>query len=154
MLWLLLGLFRRSLCSRRDLLLENLALRQQLLVLKRRHTRSRLNRIDRLFWVVTRRPWSRWKGALVIITPETVVSLAPCRLPVRSHNGSEGTVARCKLKSRALTSPKFGQSGKSRRTEFLIGLSKCKQLEALCFGSSFPPKFDPISRLELLEEVH
>jgi ATP-binding cassette, subfamily B, multidrug efflux pump len=43
MLQLLLGWFRRSLRSRRDLLLENLALRQQRLVLKRRHTRPRLN---------------------------------------------------------------------------------------------------------------
>jgi hypothetical protein len=71
MLWLLLGLFRRSFRSRRDLLLENLALRQQLLVLKRRNTKPRLNRVDRLFWIVAKRLWSRWQGALVIVTHET-----------------------------------------------------------------------------------
>ena len=73
MLRLLLGLFRRSFRSRRDLLLENLALRQQLLVLKRRQNKPRLCHVDRLFWVVVKRIWSRWKGALVIVTPETVV---------------------------------------------------------------------------------
>jgi putative transposase len=73
MLRLLLGLFRRSFRSRRDLLLENLALRQQLLVFKRRNNRPRLNRSDRLFWVVAKRLCSRWEETLVIVTPETVV---------------------------------------------------------------------------------
>lgn len=70
---LLLGLFRRSFRSRRDLLLENLALRQQLMALKRRNTRPHLNRVDRFFWVVAKHMWSKWKQALVIVTPETVV---------------------------------------------------------------------------------
>jgi hypothetical protein len=61
MLRLLLGLFWRLLDSRRDLLLENLALRQQLLSLKRRKPRPRLARLDRLFWVVARRLWPKWK---------------------------------------------------------------------------------------------
>jgi putative transposase len=73
MLRLLLGLFWRLFDSRRDLLLENLALRQQLLSLKRRKPRPRLARLDRLFWVVARRLWPKWKHALVIVTPETVV---------------------------------------------------------------------------------
>jgi hypothetical protein len=73
MLWLLLGLFRRCLHSRRDLLLENLALRQQLLALQRRKPKPRLARIDRLFWVATQRLWPKWKQALVVVTPETVV---------------------------------------------------------------------------------
>jgi hypothetical protein len=38
--------------SRRDLLLENLALRQQLAVLKRRRSHPRLAVTDRLFWVI------------------------------------------------------------------------------------------------------
>jgi hypothetical protein len=74
MLRLLLGLFRRCLRSRRDLLLENLALRQQLLVLQRRKPKPRLARIDLLFWVAVRRLWPKWKQALVIVTPETVVN--------------------------------------------------------------------------------
>ena|SRR5258708_185328 len=70
---LLFGLLWRFFHSRRDLLLENLALRQQLLAVQRRNPRPRLTRLDRLFWVVTKRLWPQWKQALVIVTPETVV---------------------------------------------------------------------------------
>ena len=73
MVRLVLGSLRRSFLSRGDLLLENLALRQQLLVLKRRNKRPRLNGLDRLFWIVAKRLWSRWKDTLVVVTPETVV---------------------------------------------------------------------------------
>jgi putative transposase len=73
MLRLLLGLFWRVSHSRYDLLLENLALRQQLLTLKRRKPRPRLAPLDRLFWVVAKRLWPKWKQALVIVTPETIV---------------------------------------------------------------------------------
>ena len=65
----LVRLFR----GRRSLLLENLALRQQLAVLKRRHPRPSLGIFDKLFWVVTRRVWSTWKHSLIIVRPETVV---------------------------------------------------------------------------------
>ncbi len=64
-----LNLFR----SRRDLLLENLALRQQLAVLKTRHPQPRLAALDRLFWVMLRRFWPGWKQALLIVQPDTVV---------------------------------------------------------------------------------
>jgi transposase InsO family protein len=67
------GAFVRTFQSRRNLILENLALRQQLTVLKRRHPRSRLNLFDKLFWVVVSRCWSEWKQALIVVTPETVV---------------------------------------------------------------------------------
>src|ERR1017187_3569910 len=50
LLRLLFVLFVRSFCSRRDLLLENLALRQQLAVLKERRPRPRFSTSDRLFW--------------------------------------------------------------------------------------------------------
>src|SRR6266567_1040328 len=69
---LCLGILVRLLRARRSLL-ENLALRQQLAVLKRRHPRPSLGTFDRLFWVVARRAWSGWKQSLVIVTPETVV---------------------------------------------------------------------------------
>ncbi len=65
----LLRVFR----SRRGLILENLALRQQLVVLRRRHPRPRLGRIDKLFWVVVRCFWSCWRESLIFVTPETVV---------------------------------------------------------------------------------
>jgi putative transposase len=72
LLGLIFGLARRSLRSRRDLLMENLVLRQQLSVLKRRHPRPRVPAIDKLFWVWTRRIWSGWKGPLALVTPETI----------------------------------------------------------------------------------
>ena len=50
---------RAFLCSRHDLGLEILALRQQAVVLKRKHPRPRLNSFDRLFWIALRRLWSR-----------------------------------------------------------------------------------------------
>lgn len=59
--------------SQRNLLVENLVLRQQLSVLKRRRLRPSLSTFDRLFWVVARRFWSGWKESLLIVTPETVI---------------------------------------------------------------------------------
>jgi putative transposase len=59
--------------ARRGLLLENLVLRQQLGVLKRRHPRPKLDLLDKLFWVAVRRFWSGWQQSLIAVTPETVV---------------------------------------------------------------------------------
>lgn len=70
---LLLGVIFRLFRSRRSLLLENLALRQQLATLRRKHPRLRLAAIDKLFWVLARRFWSGWKRALIVVSPETVV---------------------------------------------------------------------------------
>ena len=67
------GTLVRLLRSRHSLLLENLALRQQLAVLKRRHPRPKLNLSDKLFWLLVRRCWSGWKQALLVVAPETVV---------------------------------------------------------------------------------
>jgi putative transposase len=53
--------------------MENLALRQQLSVLARRHPRPRFSSVDRFLWVVLLRVWSRWQRSLVLIQPETVV---------------------------------------------------------------------------------
>src|SRR5260370_37205483 len=71
--WLLFGMLVRLLRGRQSLLLENLALRQQLVALKRRHPRPSLGLFDKLFWVVARRVWSVWKQSLIIVTPATVV---------------------------------------------------------------------------------
>jgi putative transposase len=69
---LLLGQLSRLVCSRSSVLLENLALRQQLAVLKRRNERPRLFGFDKLFWVLARKFWPGWKSSLLIVTPETV----------------------------------------------------------------------------------
>src|SRR5215813_2786069 len=58
---------------RRDLALENLALRQQLAVYQRRHPRPQLRPRDRLFWVWLSKVWGQWRSALLIVKPETVI---------------------------------------------------------------------------------
>ncbi len=58
--------------AQRSLMLENLALRQQLAVLKRKHPRPRLGVLDKLFWVVARHIWSDWEKSLLLVLPETV----------------------------------------------------------------------------------
>ena len=72
-----LGIFIRTLLSaartRRGLAAENLALRQQLAVLKHQYPRPRLDALDRLFWVALSRIWSGWREALHIDQPDTVV---------------------------------------------------------------------------------
>ena len=55
-LWL--GAVLRGFRTRRSLMLENLALRQQLAVFKRKQPRPRLGALDKLFWVVARRFWA------------------------------------------------------------------------------------------------
>ena len=62
-----------TLQPRRQLLLENLALRHQLLVLNRTAGKPRFGNADRLLWVILRAVWSRWEKVLVIIRPQTVI---------------------------------------------------------------------------------
>jgi hypothetical protein len=69
----LFGALGSALHTRRDLVLENLALRQQLAVFKRRDPRPRLTHPDRLFWIARSRVWSRWRETMVFVKPETVV---------------------------------------------------------------------------------
>jgi transposase InsO family protein len=57
----------------RQLVLENLALRQQIAVYKRLAPRPRLRTMDRLFWVGLARAWTAWWQALVIVSPDTVL---------------------------------------------------------------------------------
>src|SRR5437899_7577620 len=58
----------------RGLALENLALRQQLVVMKRKCPRPFLRRVDRLLWVWLAGVWRNWRQAVVIVKPETVVN--------------------------------------------------------------------------------
>jgi transposase InsO family protein len=67
------GALGSALRTRGGLVLENLALRQQLAVFKRRDPRLRLTHPDRLFWLALSRVWSRWRETLVVVRPETVV---------------------------------------------------------------------------------
>src|SRR5215475_3248361 len=65
---------------RHKLALEAVALRQQLAVFKRKQPRPKLDRLDRLFWVVLRRLW----GGLV-------------RSPDHRQAGDRGFLASCRI---------------------------------------------------------
>ena len=69
----LVRLINLALPSRRSLILENLALRQQLAVYKRSVKRPRLRQTDRLFWVWLSRCWADWRSVVDIVRPKTVV---------------------------------------------------------------------------------
>ena len=57
----------------RSLVLENLALRQQLAMYQRNRPKPAVRLADRLFWTGLRRVWSEWQSALVILRPATVI---------------------------------------------------------------------------------
>src|SRR3984957_5190474 len=69
----LLGWVVSAFSSRGSLVLENLALRQQLLGLHAKRPRRRLTALHKIFWILLRRLWSAWKGPLILVTPRTVV---------------------------------------------------------------------------------
>jgi transposase InsO family protein len=58
----------------RTLVLENLALRQQLAVYRRTRPKPAIRWSDRLFWTGLRWAWPDWKSALVVVRPATVVA--------------------------------------------------------------------------------
>ena len=61
--------------TRRELALENLALRQQLALLIRTRggRRLRLGVCDRAFWMILAQGWAGWREALAIVEPATVI---------------------------------------------------------------------------------
>jgi putative transposase len=60
-------------CGHRAVALENLALRQQLAVLRRTGTRPHLRSTDRMFWMLLVKAWRDWRSALIVVQPDTVV---------------------------------------------------------------------------------
>ena len=70
----IIAYLRAFFVPRHKLVLEAVALRQQLAVVKRKQPRPKLDPHDRWFWIVLRRLWDRWSEASIIVQPETVVS--------------------------------------------------------------------------------
>jgi hypothetical protein len=63
----------RTMCRRRaDLVLENLALRQQMTAFKKERPRPPLEDVDRAFWVALRQSWPAWASYLIIVKADTV----------------------------------------------------------------------------------
>jgi putative transposase len=73
MLTILLHTMRDILRPRGDLLLENLALRQQINVLRRGNPRPAFRLRNRRFWIVLMRSWAGWRRPLALMQPETVI---------------------------------------------------------------------------------
>src|SRR6267378_469429 len=75
-----LGALRAALKTRTDLTLENLALRQQLALLRRRSKRPQFGRLDRLLWVWLANQWAGWRE-VPPRSPRDRDSLASAGLP-------------------------------------------------------------------------
>ena len=57
-----------------SLRLEVLALRHQVMVLKRQHPgRPKLRKLDRIFWVWLSQLWTEWRFSIIIVQPKTVI---------------------------------------------------------------------------------
>ncbi len=70
---LLLQLVNALVTERSRLMLENLALRQQVAVLKRSVKRAKIDDSDRVFWILIRRLLADWRDTLLIVKPQTVI---------------------------------------------------------------------------------
>jgi hypothetical protein len=63
----------RMMCRRRaDLIIENLALRQQVTALKGERPRPPLEDTDRAFWVALRASWPGWACRLLVVDADTI----------------------------------------------------------------------------------
>jgi len=69
-----LGTFPRLVHSRIALEAEILALRHQILVLRRTSHRLEIRQADQVFWSWLSHLWAGWQGALFFVQPETVIA--------------------------------------------------------------------------------
>src|SRR6266516_3492698 len=72
-LWIVLTCPFSFFRPRHDLALEVLALRHQIMVLKRQTHRSKLHWSDRCLWIILARVTIHWRNSLIIFQPETVI---------------------------------------------------------------------------------
>jgi len=69
----LLSALRAAFRTRTDLTLENLALRQQLALLRRRSKRPKFGLLDRAFWMWLSQWWTRCSEVLHVVKPQAVI---------------------------------------------------------------------------------
>jgi len=116
----LLGALRAALRTRTDLTLENLALRQQLALLRRRSKRPQFGRLDRLLWVWLSSHWAGWRKGAPARSPRERDSLAPAGLPrllglevpPRANGSTAGRLGACESRTHHGT----GESALGRAT--------------------------------------
>ena len=68
-----LGNLGAALTSRNNLVLENLALRQQLAAYQRQKAKPTIREMDRVVLAAVSRLWDGWKDAVFIVQPDTVI---------------------------------------------------------------------------------
>jgi len=128
----LLGALRAALRTRTDLTLENLALRQQLALLRRRSRRPQFGRLDRLLWVRLSQRWAGWRGALHIIRPETVI---------RWHRLGLRAFWSWRSQRKRLGRPSVGRSLPNSsapwRSQILSGVRRASMANCSSWGSRF-----------------
>ena len=73
MLFTILRTLISTLQSQRALAVENLALRHQLLVLRRNTKKPRLRGTDRILWVLLSRFWSGWRASPTARAPDEIL---------------------------------------------------------------------------------
>jgi hypothetical protein len=94
----LISALRAAWRSRASLILENLALRQQLTIYQRDQRHPRLRPGDRVFWTLLRRLWSGWERALIVVRPETVIAW---------HRQGFKLIWRCRSRGRRVGRPRI-----------------------------------------------
>ena len=60
--------------SQPSMKLEIMALRHQLLVYQRKDKRPEIGHADRMFWSLLSKLWPRWREALYLVRPQTVIA--------------------------------------------------------------------------------
>ena len=65
--------FRQLFMTKQGLILENLMLRQQLNIYKRKNKRPKLKNIDRIILVWISKVFSKWKSVLVVAKASTLI---------------------------------------------------------------------------------
>jgi len=76
-----LGIFVDLARSKSELIAENALLRQQLIMLKRQVKRPACTKTDRILLVLLTRAVRAWKQTLLIVQPDTLLTLASGALP-------------------------------------------------------------------------
>src|SRR5215831_1832806 len=95
---------------------ENIALRHQVTVLQRTHTkRPVLKPGDRCLWVWLSRLWSGWRSALIIVMPETVHRLASSRISLVLD--LEDSARKGRTASSSETDPRFDSNHEPREPD-------------------------------------
>ena len=69
----LIVLARLLIEDRQRLALENVALRHQLVVLKRSVKQARIHDSDRVFWILMKKMLADWRDAVHFVKPDTIV---------------------------------------------------------------------------------